>query len=299
LQEVPLTAFEVYKYLLPEYALLIENLDAHYEASVLGHEAAPEDLAHVFIRLDQLAQTGSIVHHRGYYCLPGRERLIPQRLRSYGQGIGRERLLRRYTKFVRHIPFIRGLALGGSQAMGLQRSVSDIDLFIITDPAFLWLGRTFITAYFQLVGHRRHGKYIANRFCLNHYLAGARMLHEDRDLYNAMEYLRFRPLFGAAEISDFWRRNRVWMQQLYATTPLYVSAQRRPSKFQMLLEALFRNRFGNWLEQQLGQWQLRRIRRGDYVIATAEELSFHSKERKKELFRLFFESKKQYEGVTM
>ena len=112
----------------------------------------------------------------GFYCLKGRAAIIDQRLANYIYGIKRERRIRRFIGGLRFLPFVRRAALAGSQAQGVQKSDSDIDLLIIVEPEFLWLGRTAVTAYFQILGLRRHGKKIANRFCLNHYLAGVKII---------------------------------------------------------------------------------------------------------------------------
>ena len=103
---------------------------------------------------------------------------------------------------------MRGAALAGSQAQGVQKPGSDIDLLIIVEPKFLWLGRTVVTFYFQLLGTRRHGKKIADRFCLNHYLAGVKTIGELKNLYTAWEYAKLRPLIYEGAVTEFQEKKQ-------------------------------------------------------------------------------------------
>src|SRR6185436_16556656 len=141
---------------------------------------------------------------------------------------------------------------------------------IIVDPKFLWLGRTGVTAYFQFLGKRRHGRHIANRFCLNHYLAGVKTIGELKNLYTASEYAKLRPLVYPQAIAEFQQKNRDWIaaflpnfktaHQDYSHHP--VSLRETPllgqegrlrgfadeSLVQKFFERMLSGGFGQWLE---------------------------------------------------
>lgn len=289
LQHTPLTLFELHKFLLPELAGLRPNLNERFEVI---NESAPSavTMGETLKGLDTLIQENKIVLLHGYYCLPGRESLITQRLSNYQHGIPREKLIRRFAPFLRHLPFVRGVAIGGSQAMGQQAPASDIDVLVITDPHFIWIARTAVTIYFQVFGVRRHGQKVANRFCLNHYVAGPHELDDERDPYNAMEYLRLRAIVYPSAIDEFLEQNEEWMRCIYPNTVLMPAGSERQSGLQAIFESILRTGFGRWLERRLGTWQLARIKTGEHAVATGEELSFHSKERKYQLLRQFFGS---------
>lgn len=74
---------------------------------------------------------------------------------------------RRYAKFLRFFPGIRRIWVCNSLSMNAADADSDIDLFIETAPGGLWTGRVFATAFFSLLGVRRHGNKVARRFCLS------------------------------------------------------------------------------------------------------------------------------------
>jgi hypothetical protein len=107
------------------------------------------------------------------------------------------------------------VALGGSQALGQPKKFSDIDLFIVVKPGFLWLVRTMVSLYFQILGLRRHGKNVANRFCLNHYVAEQKVVDRERNLYKAMEYVRLRPLIYPQGLVEFLQVNAEWIKVFF------------------------------------------------------------------------------------
>lgn len=297
LQGVPLTLLELHEFLLADLDTIKLRLNERFElvgelngqasegTNALAPPVAPVVLSEILKLLDELVREEAISESQGYYCLPGRGKTITERLRNYVYGIQRERRIRRFLPFLRHVPFVRGVAIGGSQAMGQQTSGSDIDLFIVTDSSYLWLARSLVTFYFQMFGVRRHGKKIANRFCLNHYVAGPRAVEDELDPYNAMEYLRLRPVVYPEGIKNFIYGNRLWIQVWYPETNNFITSSQHQSLIQKTFELLFKNAVGNRLERQLGLWQLARIKTGEYAVATDQELSFHSIDRKLQLLK--------------
>lgn len=288
LQDWPLTALELERYLIADKKPLRSRLDEHYE--LVSMDAAPGavHLDTILVQLEALVQDGTVEQLQGFYCLPGRTQLIRTRLKNYLNGLRREKLLRRYIWFTKHLPFVRGIGLGGSQPLGQQKPTSDIDLLIITDLHYMWLARTFLMAYFQLFGVRRYGQKIANRFCLNHYLAEPREVDAERNLYKAMEYGRLRPLVYAETIVEFQNANAKWMNIFFPNMEFPEAAPKHQSIVQRALEMIFKNRVGAWLEAQLGRWQSGRIRQDQFVFVRHDELSFHPESKHETLLQGFF-----------
>jgi predicted nucleotidyltransferase len=290
LQEMPLTAFEVHKYLVAQPENLKERLDGNFEL-LPGQEPGPTavHLDTVQHYLDEFVESGSLEESCGLYFLPGKLALASKRLKSYLYGVRRERLIWRYLARTRHIPFVRGIALAGSQAMGLQRKTSDIDLLILTDKNYMWIARTFLTVYFQTLGVRRYGKKIANRFCLNHYLANIREVDAERNLYKAMEYTKLRSVVYPQNMIAFQQANEGWIRLFFPNVEFRDDAYEPQSPLQSFLENMFLNRFGKWLENKMGQWQLGRIKQGKYIFVRHDELSFHPESKHEALLKGFFE----------
>lgn len=289
LQSLPLTFFEVHKFLVADTQKLTEVLDDNFEVAEKLFSEPRVPTQEVYGTLERLVQNRRAECVLGFYCLPGRAALVNSRLRGYLYGIGREKLISRYLQFLRFLPFVRGVAIGGSQALGLQKSTSDIDLLIITEPSHMWLARSFMTAYFQILGLRRHHQKIANRFCLNNYLAGPKLISQSRDLYKAIDYLSIRPAVYGHLAAQFQWRNLAWVSVFFPNCEFAPQEPEELSWTQSSLEKFFLNSLGTALEKFLGRWQLKRIlKKGDYITATGTELSFHSRSRKEKLFADFF-----------
>jgi predicted nucleotidyltransferase len=288
LQNTPLTLSQLRDFLLNEPAVLKGVINNNFE--IIEKIAIPATVSEQEIEEALKNNLSNLVErHHGHYCLLGRQQIVHDHFTNQKFWENREKLIKRFVPDLRFIPFVRGVAVGGSQSLGQSKEKSDIDLLVILDPKFLWLGRVFVTAYFQLTGHRRHGKKIANRFCLNHYLAGSIEVSEERDLYNAMEYLRLRPEVFPQATQQFVSNNLEWIRQFFPNAnPKTFVAQKKPG-LQQVFEVFFNNQLGTWVNKQLGQWQMKRILRGNPPVANQTELSFHSKERKFAFLAKFFE----------
>ncbi|MCL5667301.1 MAG: nucleotidyltransferase domain-containing protein [Patescibacteria group bacterium] len=294
LQDTPLTLLELHFFLLADIARIKERMGEGWEVKPLPEDAGLSGqkvpLDRVLLCLETECQ-GLVEETKGFYSLAGRKHLAKQRLENYAFGLGREKLVRRYAKFLRYLPFVRGAALGGSQALGLQKESSDIDLLIITDPQFMWLARTFATIYFQLLGRRRHGDKVANRFCLNHYLSRPKQVDRERNLYKAMEYARLRPLVCGRTINEFRNNNTAWINWFLPNAGFNAgNSAEQEFKLRLFLEKIFRNSFGRWLEGKLKTWQMARIKQEEFIFVTGDELSFHPESRHAGLLEKFFAS---------
>jgi len=288
LQNTPLTLNQLRDFLLGDPQVLKEAVNDKYEIHSdpgLPAVASAEDILEVIN--GELAD--EVESMKGLYCLRGRTGLIEQYFDTLIYRKKRDVLIQRYVPWLRYIPFVRGVAIGGSHTLGKAKKDSDIDLLMILDPEFLWLGRILVTGYFQLTGHRRHHQKIANRFCLNHYLAGPIAVDRERDPYNAMEYLRLHSQVYPQTVEQFVRNNLPWIQQFFPQAILPSVGAQKPSRLQRLLESIFRNPVGKALNTRLGRWQMKRILRGEPAVAGQLELSFHSMSRKYEFLGKVFE----------
>ena len=116
-------------------------------------------------------------------------------------------------------------------------------------------------------------------------------LFKDRNIYTAAEYLKMRPVVLSAGILNFQDKNKDWINFIFPNLnlPLNFPVQ-KPAKLQEVLENILSGKFGQYLENFAKKIQYHRINTGEFIMATDEELSFHPNNRKKELFRSFFEN---------
>ncbi len=292
LQDYPLTLLELQQFLMEDEQVLKQRVDSQFEINNIQNTKQPERsiTSGEILRCVEEECQGQVEEDRGFYYLRGKNKIVQRRLQSYNYGLKREQLIRKFVWPLRHLPFVRGVALAGSQAMGLYKSTSDIDLLIITDPKFLWLARSLVTAYFQVIGQRRHGSIVIDRFCLNHYLAGPKKISKWKNLYTAWEYLKLRPLVYRQEIYKFQSQNLEWLKIYFPNFVLERPQNEKPSGIQRVLEGIFTNRFGLWLEKQIKKSLSGRIRKEPYILVEEDELSFHPNSAQQELLRQFFKN---------
>ena len=221
--------------------------------------------------------SGKVEHREGLYFLRGRAELIAERKHRYQISLLRFAKTKKYLRFLRHLPYVRAVALSGSQALLNSESVSDIDLFIITKKNRIWLTRALVSAYFQLVGQRRYAERIAGRFCLNHYLADDTEITDDRNLYTAVEYASLLPVIGGDTLKRFWQKNQ-WIKG-YLPNVRYERAvpffDFRFSVAGKILELILDYTIAPVLNYLLGIYQKHRIRRQENILVSDNELSFH------------------------
>src|SRR5690606_28286018 len=129
-------------------------------------------------------------------------------------------------------------------------------------------------------------------------------LTQDRNLYTAEEYLKAR-LLAHNNSYKLFLQNNSWVYTFFPNARQNARLNARPSaqpdnqnnkseqaisqsKLQTTLESLLSNRFGVWLENRLISAQLKRIEKGDFIISSRQEMSFHPENRKKALFAKLF-----------
>lgn len=254
-QNHPLTLLEIHKYLLADKGI---------KATV------SEILTILETDLKDKVQTTN-----GFYYLNGRSEISEQRLKNNIFATKRLKRTKKYLSKIKYIPFIKGLAVGGSEAITNSREGSDIDLFVLTKPNRIWLARLFLSAYFQIFGVRRHGKKTANRFCLNHYIEQGKLLKREQHIYSAVEYISLIPYFGGEEIYEFQKTNISWIKEYLAQPQIVKYTTPKAAKVTEIFEKMLQNRLGDFLEKISGKFQTKKIHLQDSIVLEKDELAFH------------------------
>ena len=239
----------------------------------------------------QAELASKIQYQAGLYFLLGRSDLVDVKKERYLIFLLRYVKCLKYLHPLRFFPYIRAIAISGSTAMLNSTKSSDIDLFILTKKNRIWFTRTIISLYFQLLGQRRYGKKIADRFCLNHYLVENQEIVEDRNMYTAVEYSSLLPIVNPAKLEEFWNKNS-WVETyvagaMFETSNLFFDIQ--PGWFQKFLEQVLDHTLGARLNYLLGIFQKRRIQMQESILVSESELSFHPGSRGQEILKKFQE----------
>ena len=170
----PLTIGELHRYLVtscPDRATL---------------EQAVEALDGVFLSTD-----------RNFVFMRGREAAIELRHRRQGLAAKRWPPARRFARWLGWVPFLRMVAVCGSQAVDNGDDDGDVDLFLITEPRRLWLVQSLTMIL------RRAGHLIGIEVCPNYLLTTGSLRIEGHSLYAAREAAQAVPLWGRDAYAEF------------------------------------------------------------------------------------------------
>lgn len=284
--DFPLSAFEIWKHLI-----------AYERDDVSGEQGCR--LGEVIAALGSEQITRQVEERNGFHFLRGREQLVTERIRSDKVSVCKLRRMRRLARWMQWLPFLRMIGATGSLSMKHSDQGSDWDMFVVLASGKIWMGRTILTGFLQLIGKRRHGNKVNDRACLNYFVTEDHLEIGTKDLYSAHEYRYLIPLVNFRLFQRFELQNR-WIRRyqpnFFPTTlaPLWNTELRaRVSRIQAGWERFF-NVFH--LERWLSGWQTEKIRRnpkssieGGLIQANDRELIFLPHPRGPRVFEQFKE----------
>ena len=269
--DFPLTAFEVWKH-------LVAYDDAH------GKLTEPVSLREVRDFLAYGSLTAKVFERDGFYFLAGRGHLVRERIQSEKLSAAKLKRMKRLARLIACVPYVRMLGATGSLSMKHGSLGSDWDMFVVLRSGKMWIGRTLLTVFLQLIGKRRHGRSVNNRACLNYFVTDDNLEIATKDLFSANEYRFLIPLISLSLFQKFEARN-IWIRrykpQFFLTTvpSLWLVQESVWALWvQTRLEYIF-DLFH--LERWLSSWQKRKIarnpktgREGSLIEATDRALIF-------------------------
>ena len=215
--------------------------EAELLQSLVGCSATPAELEAALGRL-----AGCLTRTEGFVTWRGREGLVERRREREALCRPRWEAARRYAAALRRVPFVRALAVCGSQAMENGGPDGDVDFFCITAPGRLWLAQAAAMALRRLVP--RAGV----ELCPNYFLTDDAAPLDDHSLYQAHEVLQIVPLFGGEACRSFqdtnaWARQRLPGWDL-ATRHARLQELSQPAPTR-LVERWLAGRLGNGLDR--------------------------------------------------
>ncbi len=228
----PLTAFEVWKYLIRTDYYLRSN-------DVLNFS-----LADVSKHLSDKNLNKFIEHFNGFYFLKGRKNLVDNRIASGKISVVKIKKLRRIVWWMRFFPFVRMVGITGALAMKNAKASSDWDLFIVLKYGKIWTGRTIVTGLLHFFRQRRHGKNVSDRVCLNFFVTDQSLEVITKDLFSANEYMFLFPLYGY----DVYHKFQIKNQWIRSMKPSYALCELAP--FDILNDSYLSKKIriaGEWL----------------------------------------------------
>jgi ketosteroid isomerase-like protein len=205
--------------------------------------------------LQALQEEEALLNCNGRWMLAGREELVSIWRRRQGHSARKWRAARRYTAWIRCLPFVRMVAVTGTLAVQSAEASDDIDLFLITAPGRVWLARALtivIVRWAWLFGET---------LCPNYLIASNALAVAERNLYSARELAQMQPLYGAAWYAELCKHNRWVLEYLPNTLANCEESSLSLDCMPALLQLC--KRMGEWLLNvrlgaTLDRWEMQR-----------------------------------------
>ncbi len=225
----------------------------------LSRTLSPREFEHA---LGELVLEGHIYTWEGLYTVRNEPALIPRRRQGNAMAADMLRVAEKVAAFLARFPFVRGVGVSGSLSKQYADEKSDIDFFIITAPNRLWIARTFLHVLKKLsfLIHRE------DWFCMNYFVDEAALEIPEKNLYTAVEIVTLLPMRGTHAFTAFGTANGWTDQWLPNSHGRFVLSQDEPPSWsKRVLEGMWNNALGDWLDRWLmrltaSRWGQKRIR---------------------------------------
>lgn len=196
--------------------------------------------------LQKLVRGKCLFLHEGFYSLQDNYSLVETR--RLGNNKALPLLLTGYkiAGLLYQFPYVRGVGISGSLSKNVAGEKADIDFFIITKANRLWLARTFLHVFKKcsfLVG-RQHW------FCMNYFVDERSLQIEEKNIFTAIELVTLLPVCGNGSLHDFFDANN-WAHHYYPNHGWrmgHIRKNKSSSWLKRVVENIFDNRLGNWLD---------------------------------------------------
>lgn len=195
--DMPLTAFEIWKYRIFSGRLTGEKTGINKPVSLFSIEEV----------LEGLCQKGIVVRRYGMYALKGKEYLVEDRIYRIKRSDDKWKKFFRLAYFFRIVPFVRMIAVTGRLSTKYVGRESDWDILAVMEKGRIWTGRFVLTLFLHILRKRRWGVRTKDRVCLNHFLTTHSLSVPLKDLFGAREYSFIFPVLGFSTFKDFEREN--------------------------------------------------------------------------------------------
>jgi len=209
----------------------------------LDHKISTVELLNSLTKL----KNSKLVFQLGnFYSLTDNHDLYERRIKGNAHAASLLITAYKISKFLYKFPFVRGVCISGSLSKNFADEHADIDFFIITKAGRLWLARTLMHVYkkFTFLAGKQHW------YCMNYFIDEEALMIDEKNEFTAVEITTLLPACGGNAIPDFFNMNE-WVNTYY---PNYLFKNFNPTiegkdnKAKKIIEALFNNQFGNWLD---------------------------------------------------
>jgi hypothetical protein len=263
---------------------------AQLREALIGESADEPGLAACYARSPMLQ--AAIECADGFYFPRGRRDLLDTRARREASSRLLLTKLQGLQALVRHMPFVRMVALSGSLAHLNADDEADLDLFVIVAPGRVWSVTLTTLLAARILGWRR-------LLCLNYVVSERALMVGPADLFSANQIIHLQPIKGAAAYRQFLHANR-FVERFYPNFRPRRVADHAPSgshagraigraieialdlTIAPIYERICRMVYGGHLRRKAHTWRSR-----DQVCLEPECLKLHTSSHRREVMERF------------
>lgn len=236
-----------------------------------------------------------------YFYLRGREKIINTRHEHEQTAAKYWKRVKKIVPLLQMVPFVQMVAVCNTLAFNNPNKESDIDLFIVVKHGRLMLARMLSTILFSILGVRRHGSKITERFCLSFYVTDQNLnlekIQSPDDIYLAYWVAVLQPILGEKMYQNFLAQNS-WVKKFFRHDLKPNLKKLQKNSWLISLgkagEFILKGKIGDFFEKKLWNWQRKRHQQneqnlglGSSVIINENMLKFHNIDRRQEFSEKF------------
>jgi hypothetical protein len=244
---------------------------------------------------------------QGFVSLAGASMtdLVCVRQERFLDSVRKFKALRRAAYWFQFLPGVRAVGAANTMAWWHTTADSDIDLYIVTKPKFIWSTRLFLVTPFRLLGKRPHtSDEVQDPFCFSFFNSSDNLLLEDlqieHDYYLAFWTKSIVPVVDKDDVfARHFQENRWAHTQLPHARLRAVHHQHQPRPVRALP---FQSRWFEWVarpvQKRLFPDEIRELANKDTrVVVTDQMLKLYPTDRREQYRNAFDEIlEKQYES---
>ncbi len=266
---------------------------------VVGCESVSHSWKQFNHALENLVVSHKIGHIDEYYFLQGRKKIVAKRKER--EKISKKKLAKAKPILmgIAKIPTVLLLGISGSLAMYNADTDADIDVFLITKPATLWITRLFILAFLQTkqIRRKRGAVKAKNTICVNMLIDASHLAFPKRrqNMYSAHEIMQMRPIVSREYVYERFLKENSWILRFlpHAYHKESIKMQSYLHKSTRIVELL--SKLFSELEpiaKLVQEWYMRKHRTTETI--TQGFVAFHPLEYKESVLKQFEKRKQIY-----
>lgn len=225
----------------------------------------------VEIELNTLLERKIVFKVEKYFSKTNDIKLLERRLKGNKMAEEIMPIAYKKAKLIMKFPFVKSVSISGSLSKNYYDDNGDIDFFIITEPNYLWLGRSLLIAYKKLflLNSKKH-------FCVNYFISSSNLEIKEQNRFTATEIATLKPIYGEDLFRDFIDENK-WYTKFYPNKMIDYNSLRKDIKkpsWSLFIEFIFRNKLGKIIDIRLknitvNKWKskFRHLRKREFNVA--------------------------------